>query len=79
MKVAKMIIMLCHFPPFLRVPSMRKEVKDNRGYLVSISPHLLTRYNDRGDPLKVLVQNQRRNVVECSDGRIREVEGKGSL
>ena len=44
-KVAKMMIMLCHFPPekspdilyiFFRVPSMRKEVKDDQGYLASI-------------------------------------------
>ena len=78
-----MIIMLCLFPPFFRVPSLRKEVKDDQGYSVSISPHLVlltrSRYNGRGDPLKVLVQNQKRNVTECSDGRIREVEGNGSL
>ena len=79
MKVAKMTIMLCRFPPFFRVPSMRKEVKDDQGYLVSISPHLLTRYNGGGDPLKALVQNQKRHVMECSDGRIRVVKEKGSL
>ena len=58
---------------------MRKEVKDDQGYLVSISPYLLTRYNGGGDTLKALVQNQKRNVMECSDGRIRVVEEKGSL
>ena len=58
---------------------MRKEVKDDQGYLVSISPYLLTRYNGGGDTLKALVQNQKRNVMECSDGRIRVVKEKGSL
>ena len=58
---------------------MRKEVKDDQGHLVSISPHLLTWYNGGGDPLKTLVQNQKRNVMECSDGRIRVVKEKGSL
>ena len=58
---------------------MRKEVKDVQGYLVSISPHLLTRYNGGGDPLKASVQNQKRNVMESSDGRIRVVKEKGSL
>ena len=32
---------------------MRKEVKDDQGYLVSISPHVLTRYNVGGEPLKI--------------------------
>ena len=43
---------------------MRKEVKDDQGYFVSISPHLLTRYNGGGVPLKALVQNQKRNVMD---------------
>ena len=58
---------------------MRKEVKDDQGCLTSISPHLLTRYNGGGDRLKALVQNQKRNVMECSDGRIMVVKEKGSL
>ena len=58
---------------------MRKEVKDDQGYLVSISPYLLTRYNGGGDPLKDSVQNQKRNIMQCSDGRIRVVKEKGSL
>jgi len=37
------------------------------------------RYNGGGDPLKALIQNQKRNVMECSDGRIRVVKEKGSL
>ena len=32
---------------------MRKEVKDVQGHLVSISPHVLTRYNGGVDPLKM--------------------------
>ena len=58
---------------------MRKEVRDDQGCLASISLHLLTRYNGGGDPLKALVQNQKRNLMECSDGRIRVVKEKGSL
>ena len=33
---------------------MRKELKDDQGHLVSISPHVLTQYNGGGDPLKIL-------------------------
>ena len=33
---------------------MRKEVKEDQGYLVSISTHVLTRYNGGGEPLKIL-------------------------
>ena len=32
---------------------MRKEVKDDQGHLLSMSPHVLTRYNGGVDPLKM--------------------------
>ena len=62
--------MLCRFPPETIA----------RYIIYFLEFQLLTRYNCGGETAKSLVQTQEsRNVMECSDGRIRGVKEKGSL